>query len=85
MILACEYCLGFESAVAGLAALPLVFHYLWHKIRNWRNPWMVYDAYHNTLVPRWFSSKKQAECEAAHATKETGRLYEIQRIPHGKN
>ena len=35
MIFACEYCAGFEAAIAGLAALPFVFHWVLHKIQNW--------------------------------------------------
>lgn len=84
MIFACEICAGFETFLASLVTIPFVFHWLWHKIQVWRNPWMIYDTYHNTFLPKWFSSKKQAECEAAHATKECGRLFEVQQIPYGK-
>jgi len=31
MILACEYCVGFEGAVASIPLLLLVAHWLFHK------------------------------------------------------
>jgi hypothetical protein len=32
MLFGCEYCTGFEAALASLALLPLAFHWVFHKI-----------------------------------------------------